>query len=351
MAVFSVWSSLNQTLDDVLDSLYAFDMQISLDRSYRADHVVKEIERVPGVKTAESWNALSTRRVMPDGSEGEQFILFGVPPDTAMMEPPIKTGRWLLPDDENAIVLSTDVMNDNPDLKVGDTIVIKVGEREESWSLVGVMVTIQGMSNAYTPFEYFGRATHDVGKTQTLVVKTTRHERSFVAEVAENIENYLQRQSIDVSTTTLMQDSRETSKMFFAIVVGALLAMSLVIAAVGGLGLAGTMSLNVIERTREIGVMRAIGASNLMVLQVVMLEGIVLGILSWLLAALLSFPMSKLLIETVGEVLMGTSLSFAFSFTGLWTWLIGMLVLAIVSSFLPAWNASRVSVRQVLAHE
>ncbi|MCZ7667509.1 MAG: FtsX-like permease family protein [Chloroflexi bacterium] len=43
------------------------------------------------------------------------------------------------------------------------------------------------------------------------------------------------------------------------------------------------MSLNVIERTREIGVMRAVGASDTAVLQIFITEGILIGLLSWFL--------------------------------------------------------------------
>ena len=57
------------------------------------------------------------------------------------------------------------------------------------------------------------------------------------------------------------------------------------LAVVGGLGLAGTMSLNVLERTREIGVMRAVGGSDGSVRLIVVFEGLFVGILSWVLSA------------------------------------------------------------------
>jgi putative ABC transport system permease protein len=234
---------------------------------------------------------------------------------------------------------------------VGDTMTLTINDREEQWTIVGAMVTMQGMPNVYTPFDYFGRVTHDMGRTRMVMVKTAQSDMAFVSTVAEELEAHLQRWSIEVSSIILMPEQRDSTKMMFNIIVGALLAMALIIAAVGGLGLAGTMSLNVLERTREIGVMRAIGASNAIVLQVVMLEGIILGLISWGIGALLAFPMSTLLIGTVGTMLLGTSLSFAFSMAGLWIWLAVVVVLAAVASFVPAWNAAQISVREVLAHE
>ena len=71
-----------------------------------------------------------------------------------------------------------------------------------------------------------------------------------------------------------------------------LLIMSGLTAAVGSIGLMGTMSMNVMERTREIGVMRAIGATDRQVMNQVLLEGMLIGLISWVLAFGLAFPIS-----------------------------------------------------------
>ena len=55
----------------------------------------------------------------------------------------------------------------------------------------------------------------------------------------------------------------------------------------GSIGLTGTMGMNVLERTREIGVMRSIGAVDRVVMKTVIIEGVVIGVISWLLGALL----------------------------------------------------------------
>lgn len=102
---------------------------------------------------------------------------------------------------------------------------------------------------------------------------------------------------------------------------------------------------------REIGIMRAIGASNGTVLQIILSEGLLLGLMSWLIAALLALPMGALLSNVVGVVLLQTALSFSFSPGGLLIWLGIVLGLATIASILPARNAARLTVRDVLAHE
>ena len=113
----------------------------------------------------------------------------------------------------------------------------------------------------------------------------------------------------------------------------------------------GTMSINVLERTREIGVLRAIGASNRAVLGIVIAEGVLIGVLSWLIGALLALPLSFLFSNAVGVAFLQMPLDFVFSLQGLAIWLGLVVALSALASFLPAWNAARLTVRDVLAYE
>ena len=126
--------------------------------------------------------------------------------------------------------------------------------------------------------------------------------------------------------------------------------MAVLLAVVGGLTLTGTMSLNVIERTREIGVMRAIGASDSSIRSLVVGEGLVIAGAGWLLAAPFSPLASLALSDAFGQAFLHVPLVYRFAWTGLAIWLGLVLGVAAVSSLLPAWNASRLTVREVLAY-
>ena len=98
--------------------------------------------------------------------------------------------------------------------------------------------------------------------------------------------------------------------------------------------------------------MRAIGASDTSVLRIVLLEGVIIGLLSWLhWWRSHRLPASKLLTETVGNALLQAPPSYVFSTAGAMIWLGIVLVLAAIASFLPAWNASRMTVQEVLSYE
>lgn len=135
------------------------------------------------------------------------------------------------------------------------------------------------------------------------------------------------------------------------ILVSALSGMAALVAAVGGVGLASTMGVNVLERTRELGVMQAVGATPRDVLGIVVAEGVLIGALSWLLALVLSLPLSAGVGFVAGRVGLGVPLDFAVSPPAMLLWLGIVVVFAAAASFYPAWGASRMTVRETLAYE
>ena len=126
--------------------------------------------------------------------------------------------------------------------------------------------------------------------------------------------------------------------------------MAAVIALVGAIALSGTLSLNVIERRREIGVMRAIGAESREVGLLFIGEGLILGLLSWAIAVPLSIPAGRLMTEAIGTAI-NNEIVYRFSPMGAMMWLVIIVVLSIVASWFPARSAIRISVRQSLAYQ
>src|SRR5512145_2299240 len=111
------------------------------------------------------------------------------------------------------------------------------------------------------------------------------------------------------------------------------------------------MSINVLERTREIGVMRTIGAVDAVIMQSVIFEALVIGLITWVLAIGLSFPISSTLLTIIGQTMMGSAMRMTFTPLGVLLWLGIEVVLSILASILPARNAARLTINEVLAYE
>jgi putative ABC transport system permease protein len=115
------------------------------------------------------------------------------------------------------------------------------------------------------------------------------------------------------------------------------------------LGLASTMSLAVLERTREIGVLRAIGAQHGTILRMIQIEGLVIAVLSWALALPLSLPMSVALGKSFGRVMLKVPVHLLPDGAGVLRWLTVVVVLSLIACAWPAWRAMRITTSAALS--
>jgi putative ABC transport system permease protein len=284
--------------------------------------------------------------VLPDGLPGKALTLIAPRIDGELTpRVTIVRGRWLQPDDRNMIVISQ-AMLDRFDLgtKVGDTILLDVGGQRTSWQLVGVTQEFLA-SGAYVPLESL--EPHSAFASRTMVRVT---DPAQTAAVARDLETRLDDAGLDVYTLWKTTDTRKVVEDHMVLVTGLLLIMAALFAVIGGLGLASAMSLNVLDRTRELGIIRAMGATTRDVLQVIVLEGVLVGALSWAMAGVLSIPYTVLMGQ-VFAVLLEYPINLTPSVAGWVIWWLSILAIGALASALPAWNAARQPVAQALAYE
>lgn len=350
IGVFSVRSSLYRTMDEAF-TYWNYEVNLSFNRDYRAGHLAEIARGLPGVTAAEAWGFRNVTRTRPDGTESDNILLVAPPPSTTMIHPTLLEGRWLLPDDENAVVINTDLLADEPDLRVGDTLLLDVDGRETEWQIVGLIRSVLSGPSAYTNFPYFTRATHSLDKANSINVALADHSPAAQAAAAEALEAHFTGAGLGVASVQTTTYRQERLANQFGVLTTILAIMALLLAVVGGLGLMGTMSINVLERRREIGVMRSIGASTPAIMRIVVIEGMIIGAISWALGALLAIPLSKVLSDAVGTSFMHSELTFRYSLGGAAFWLAAVLAIAALASFMPARSAARLTVREVLAYE
>lgn len=352
VAVFTVQDSLERTLGDVMN-YFGEDVRVNFGRGYRDDQIAAVVRRTPGVVGFEHWAFIGTRRMRPNGSESASITIMAPPHGSPLLRPKVAAGRWLSPDDENALVIETALLKEEPDLGVGATIALKINDRDTEWRVVGIIPSLGNGDSyiAYANYDYTAEIARSVGYTGNVRVVTARHDPAFQQQVAKELEIRFEAAGMRVSQIQTNTAFRDQIQGQFAIIVWFLGVMAALTTLVGGLGLMGTMSMNVIERTREIGVLRAIGASTGAIMRIVVVEGMVIGLVSWALAVLLSLPLSRMFSDAIGIAFLRSPLNYVYSIGGAGYWLALVIGLGALASILPAWNASRLTVRDVLAYE
>jgi putative ABC transport system permease protein len=231
---------------------------------------------------------------------------------------------------------------------------LKIDGHKQEYQIVGVMNMLSGSSIGYftiTDYDAFAHQVREKNRANAVVMTLSQGDTNWHADISSQVEDLFDREGLNVVSTILIDQEREESESSFQIIVALLLVMTVLLAAVGGLGLAGTMSLNVIERTREIGVMRAFGASSGDIFRVVIVEGFVIGGISWLMAIALAVPLSMALSTEVGMSFMNSPMQMSFSIAGVVYWAALVAVIAVVASISPALKAVRLTVTEVLAYE
>jgi putative ABC transport system permease protein len=355
MAVFTVRASLYATLDKALDYFH-YDVSVGFTQSYRASRIEQEVLGVPGVKEAEAWGFTSGRVLRDERKESEyeaskNVFILAPPVETKMIRPKLIEGRWLVKEDESALVVNTEVLKDNAHLKMGGPAILKIGHRTLRFTIVGIVQSNLTGPIVYAPYDWFTGAVQEAGRARSVQVIAASRDPQAQSALGRALEEHMKKNSLRIQNVDVTWEVKQRMRSHFDIITTFLLIMALLLAVVGALGLAGTMGINVLERTREIGVMRAIGASSLEVGKVFVVEALCIGLLSWLLGALLALPVAAFLSYQVGVLFIQAPLAFSFSFLGVGLWLALSVVLSVLASLLPAWNATRLSVRDVLSYQ
>ena len=353
IANFNVRASLENYIDQVSNYIIA-DVNLDFARNYRINEIEKLAMNVYGIETVEPRGNAYCQLVTESGEAGESVDLLGAPPESNLVQPILLEGRWLISGDQNAIVLNEAFLKRYPELEVGDQITLFINRREVDWTIVGFFQFIGGDSFiVYVPLDYLNEVTGSTNQASNYQIVATPEivENDLEADLAARVDTYFRENGFDVISATASRSLIGNATLGLDTLTFFLLIMSGLTAAVGSIGLMGTMSMNVMERTREIGVMRAIGATDRQVMNQVLLEGMLIGLISWVLAFGLAFPISFLMSYIVNTSIFGISGQFTFTVFGVFIWLAIVAVLSLVASFLPARNAARLTIREVLAYE
>jgi putative ABC transport system permease protein len=352
IAVFNVRTSLTWAINSFLDSFLS-DLNLSFTGGPQQIDKVRQVARgVPGVAEVEGWVAAAGKLLDEDDRAIENFTVIGVPAGSRMIRPIIEQGRWLQPGDQAAVVVGTDFLARYPDTQPGSVLRLTLDERRVTLTVVGVMRFLGaggGSYITYGSYDYIARLTSAGGSAGEYRLTLTQSDPQSQQRAARALVEAFKARGIRATVQTGAEVKAQVSTAI-NIIIAFLAPMAVMVGLVGALGLMGTMSLNVIERTREIGVLRAVGAANGKVFQIVVVEGLMIGLLSWALGILMSLPISAALAAIVGSIFQ-VELEVAVSLEGFAIWLAVVLVLAWLASLLPAWSAVRLTVRDVLAYE
>jgi putative ABC transport system permease protein len=353
IGVFNVRSSMDHFMGQISQHFKA-DISLGFSQPYPITRIEQVVLSIPGVVDLEGWGTASIDVLDSEDNIIEKIAVLAPPADTKLVDADMIAGRWVLPGERKALVVSDSIYDYYPDLEPGDTIRVEApDETKDDWAVVGVFRFTSMLDDtlAYADFDFIASELGLPNQALTYRVITSEHTIAQQEQVSKNLDKFLRDRNFMVNKVEAGLVTQTQSAKGINILIIFLLLMALLTAFVGSIGLTGTMGMNVLERTREIGVMRAIGAVDREIIKSVVIEGGVIGLITWFFAVFLSFPISDFLLKIVSEAMLGSPMPLTYTYQGFVIWLATVLILSVVASIVPARNAASLTIREVLAYE
>ncbi|MDI7277080.1 MAG: ABC transporter permease, partial [Anaerolineae bacterium] len=343
IATQSTRASVNRTIDDAF-ATYGADVWVWFSEPVGRGFA-QQIESVAGVHVAEAWTLTNC------WVEGVQARLWGLPADTRLYRPRLQEGRWFGVDEVDAAVISSELAAAQ-DLRLGDYLEVEVNARRREFQVVGIAIdnsillgsTVAG--KVFAPRDIVARLLQQQAVADFFAVEALNKSPAYVDRVIAEVERQFRPLRPGAQPTyTDVESARKASQLLTL----GLAVMVLLVGLIGAIGIVNTLGLSVLERRREVGVLRAIGATDRRLLAAFVGEGAAMGILGWLLGMALGYPLGRVFTRLMESVLF--RIDYVFSPALIAGSLLFTLALAALASFGPALAAARMPTHEALRYE
>jgi putative ABC transport system permease protein len=362
--VFVAGMSLSGGVDAIIQEQTqqrTWDVDVQLASPAPLDKVTTLVGQLPDLSRVEGYNVTPTgvagsgqlpvTRTYPDQGHGRVQVT-AIPDGTTTLPPPkLLEGRWLRPGETGAVVLNQITRNNTvPGIGAGDSVQLLIGGRPTTWRVVGIVEERMGAGGVYATAAGLAAATGQPPRVSQLRIVTDRHDEPTRTTVADAVATTLTGAGIKVGSAASVSRSEAISEGHMGPIVTIVLAIAIAMGVVGGIGLASTMSSNILDRTREFGVMHAIGARPNAVRRIVVAEGVFLALASLLVAVLPALGLTAVLGAGLGNLFFAAPLPFRVSVLAVGIWVVLVVLGAVLATDTAATRASRITVREALAY-
>ncbi|AQG79602.1 FtsX-like permease family protein [Spirosoma montaniterrae] len=328
-------------------------IDLRLLRPMPADSLRRLAQSVPGVTYAEAWGSVLASVELTTGSGrgpavgSVRYSVLAPPTNSRYWHPVVVGGTLPNPNQAGALIVSRGMQGRLPGLQLGASATLLAGGKRLPVRVVTVIEEIAEPALYATPAT-LSQLTIDANLAGALRIETELGRQNDVAGAIEEVLVSRGAFPLVAMTNAVL---RQSMLDHIVILLICLTSAAIAVLLVGTLGMGTSLSLNVIERWREIGVIRAMGGTNQSVFRLLLTEGFVMTTLSVGLAVLLSLPLTAGAGKVVGAHGLYVTLPFVFRLDALALWLGVAVTVTLLTVWLTTRRSLQVPVREVLAYE
>ena len=332
-----------------LQQTKAWGVKVNLKDAHEVQRVEEVLRGISGVAQVEPFFRVSGTVVDDEGKSLFSMPLMAMNPASDMLRLTFLEGSWLRPDG-NDIIIYQYLADRMPDLKIGGTLSVKIANRTREYRIRGIM-NMLGVQQGFISYPAYTSWTGQQGMANGFYLSGVQDGEDYLRALKEEVSKTLKTQDLAVTSVFSAWDGLESLEDHFDLIYGLILALTVMIMLIGGNGMMLSMRTNIIERTREIGVLKAIGASRAILFKMIIGEGLMMGGLSWLLALVWMVPISYGIAYGLGIVMLQSPLPLVLSLWGAVICLPLVLLVTALSCYFPARSTANLSVRATLLYE
>jgi putative ABC transport system permease protein len=346
---FNVRESLKDLLNDVSASM-RHDVQVVLINQMPEDAAAGYFKGIGNISRVEAWNggrgAMQNMIVSTDDGVG----IVSLPYDTDLIGFRSIKGRWLDSPSADETVMNQEawIMYDSP--RLGSRLTIRIKGKSLNAKLVGIANEAEKPKIYLDEHIYDKVADHGHNINSLMfVAKDRSYEKLTVLK--RDIEKAIEKSDLQVLYVMMQAERVKIIYDHLSIVLISLIFFASLVLIVSAIGMASATSINIMERTREIGILRSIGAVPQRIYGLFVAEGMIVGTASIAIGLLLSFPLSAAASRFFGILMLDVELHPAFSTSGLFITLMVTAAFGWLASRIPARKAIKVPARTALSYE
>jgi len=346
MVAMNTRSSLLYTAETE-EAARRYDVLVGFEEPIDASRVAW-MSAFPIVERAETWRIERASIISPNEAQEDNFRLFRVPDDSDVMNPKLLSGHWLRDGLADGIVINLRLQQARPELVPGAPVLLAVNGQELAATIIGVIKEFGPASLYIRDTNYRVQLNDQDQRVNAGFVRLKEPTEKNLAALTTLLESHFELVQVRIRGLQSGKIASRVIRGHLDSIIATLLVLALLVLSVSVLGMTSAVSTNIVERGRELAILRSIGGTPAAIRRILSSEAVTIAIIGWVCGLLLAATISSTVSDFFGQALVEYPFDFRFSPLGVASSFALAVLLAVLASIAPAHVASRQSVRVAL---